>query len=64
MVVKLSNDQWFLKMEDLAKPAIEAVETGKIVFQPEPWKKTYYEWMYNIKDWRLMHQSLMLYIHS
>ena len=56
IVEPILSDQWFLKMEDLAKPAIEAVETGKIVFQPETWKKTYYEWMYNIKDWCISRQ--------
>ncbi len=56
IVEPILSDQWFLKMEDLAKPAIDAVETGKIVFQPETWKKTYYEWMYNIKDWCISRQ--------
>jgi valyl-tRNA synthetase len=50
------TDQWYVKIEPLAKPAIEAVETGKIKFVPENWSKTYYEWMYNIQDWCISRQ--------
>ncbi|MCM0607126.1 MAG: valine--tRNA ligase [Xanthomonadaceae bacterium] len=50
------SKQWFVKIEKLAKPAIEAVETGAITFTPENWKKTYFEWMYNIKDWCISRQ--------
>jgi len=50
------TDQWYVKIEPLAKPAIEAVETGKIRFVPENWSKTYYEWMYNIQDWCISRQ--------
>jgi len=56
VVQPILSKQWFVKIEPLAKPAIEAVETGKIVFQPEHWKKTYFEWMYNIKDWCISRQ--------
>lgn len=56
VVEPILSKQWFIKIESLAKPAIEAVESGKIVFQPENWKKTYYEWMYNIKDWCISRQ--------
>ena len=45
------TDQWYVEIAPLAKPAIEAVESGRIRFVPENWSKTYYEWMYNIKDW-------------
>lgn len=48
--------QWFLKTEELAKPAIEAVEQGKIKFVPENWKKTYFHWMHNIQDWCISRQ--------
>ena len=48
--------QWFVKIEPLAKPAIEAVETGKINFTPKSWEKTYFEWMYNIRDWCISRQ--------
>ncbi|HDT11602.1 MAG TPA: valine--tRNA ligase, partial [bacterium] len=56
VVQPILSKQWFIKIEPLAKPAIEAVETGKIVLQPEHWKKTYFEWMYNIKDWCISRQ--------
>ncbi|HDK38505.1 MAG TPA: valine--tRNA ligase, partial [Thiolapillus brandeum] len=50
------TDQWYVKIEPLAKPAIEAVESGKIRFVPDNWKNTYYEWMRNIQDWCISRQ--------
>jgi len=50
------TDQWFVKTEPLAKPAIEAVEDGRIRFVPENWSKTYFEWMHNIQDWCISRQ--------
>ncbi len=50
------TDQWYVKIEPLAKPAIEAVESGKIRFVPENWSKTYFDWMHNIKDWCISRQ--------
>ena len=50
------TDQWYVKIEPLAKPAIEAVKTGKIRFVPENWSKTYFDWMYNIQDWCISRQ--------
>jgi valyl-tRNA synthetase len=50
------TDQWYVKIDPLAKPAIEAVETGKIKFVPENWSKTYFDWMYNIQDWCISRQ--------
>ena len=50
------TDQWYVKIEPLAKPAIEAVETGRIRFVPENWSKTYFDWMYNIQDWCISRQ--------
>ena len=50
------TDQWYVKIEPLAKPAIEAVETGKIKFVPDNWSKTYFDWMYNIQDWCISRQ--------
>jgi valyl-tRNA synthetase len=50
------TDQWYVKIEPLAKPAIEAVETGRIKFVPENWTKTYFDWMYNIQDWCISRQ--------
>ncbi|GHU68451.1 valine--tRNA ligase [Bacteroidia bacterium] len=48
--------QWFLKMEDLAKPALENVENDTIKFYPEKFKNTYRHWMTNIKDWCISRQ--------
>ena len=50
------TDQWYVKIGPLAKPAIEAVESGRIRFVPENWSKTYFEWMYNIQDWCISRQ--------
>ena len=50
------TDQWYVKVESLAKPAIEAVKSGRIRFVPENWSKTYYDWMYNIQDWCISRQ--------
>jgi len=50
------TDQWYVAVEELAKPAIEAVESGEIKFVPENWSKTYYQWMYNIQDWCISRQ--------
>ncbi|GHV40535.1 valine--tRNA ligase [Bacteroidia bacterium] len=48
--------QWFLKMEHLAKPALEAVENDTIKFHPAKFKNTYRHWMENIKDWNISRQ--------
>lgn len=50
------SEQWFVKMEPLAKPAIEVVEEGKIKFVPKRWEKVYFDWMENIKDWCISRQ--------
>jgi valyl-tRNA synthetase len=50
------TDQWYVDAETLAKPAIEAVETGKTNFIPKNWEKTYYEWMRNIQPWCVSRQ--------
>ena len=50
------TDQWYVKVAELAKPAIEAVENGSIKFVPDNWKNTYYEWMNNIQDWCISRQ--------
>ncbi len=52
----LVSSQWFCKMGELAKPAIEAVRSGKIKFYPERWSKTYFHWMENIQDWCISRQ--------
>ena len=48
--------QWFVKMEPLAKPAIEAVRDGRIKFVPERFDKNYYHWMENTQDWCISRQ--------
>ncbi|MEN9918088.1 MAG: hypothetical protein RL662_524 [Bacteroidota bacterium] len=48
--------QWFLKMEHLAKPALDAVEDDTIKFYPAKFKNTYRHWMENIKDWNISRQ--------
>jgi valyl-tRNA synthetase len=50
------SDQWFVKMEELAKPAIEAVKNGDTEFVPERFDKTYYHWLENIRDWCISRQ--------
>lgn len=50
------TDQWYVKVAPLAKPAIAAVESGKIRFVPDNWKNTYYDWMNNIQDWCISRQ--------
>lgn len=50
------TDQWYVDAETLAKPAIEAVETGKTKFVPKNWEKTFFEWMRNIQPWCVSRQ--------
>ncbi len=50
------TDQWYVKVGPLAKPAIKAVEDGRIRFVPDNWKNTYFDWMHNIQDWCISRQ--------
>ena len=50
------SKQWFVKMEPLAKPAIECVRDGRVRFIPERMEKIYFNWMENIKDWCISRQ--------
>ena len=50
------STQWFVKMKELAKPAIEAVKSGKIKFHPKRYEKTYLNWLENIQDWCISRQ--------
>ncbi len=50
------STQWFVKMEPLAKPAIEAVKSGETRFVPERFEKTYFHWLENIRDWCISRQ--------
>ena len=50
------TDQWYVAVESLAKPAIEAVEKGDIEFVPKNWENTYYAWMHDLQDWCISRQ--------
>ncbi len=55
-VEPLVKQQWFVRMEELAKPAIEAVKTGELKFVPERFDKIYLHWLENIRDWCISRQ--------
>ncbi len=50
------SDQWFVDMQPLAAPAIEAVRDGRVTFHPKRWENVYYHWMENIRDWCISRQ--------
>ena len=56
VIEPMLTDQWFVNAEELAKPAIKAVEEGKTKFHPENWAKTYFQWMRNIEPWCVSRQ--------
>lgn len=56
IVEPIISTQWFVKMEPLAKPAIEAVESGEIQILPAEWEKTYFHFLRNIQDWCISRQ--------
>ncbi len=55
-VEPMMSDQWFVKMDELAKPAIKAVESGRMKFVPERFSKVYLNWLYDIRDWCISRQ--------
>jgi len=55
-VEPMIKPQWFVKMAEMAKPAIKAIETGELQFVPENYSKTYLHWLENIKDWCISRQ--------
>ena len=55
-VEPIISKQWYVKMEELAKPAIEVVKNGETKFVPERFDKTYFNWMENIQDWCISRQ--------
>jgi valyl-tRNA synthetase len=55
-VEPMIKPQWFVAMEELAKPAIEAIKTGELKFVPERFNKTYLHWLENIRDWCISRQ--------
>ncbi len=50
------SEQWFVKMQELVKPAIDAVKNGDIKFVPKRYEKTYFNWLENIQDWCISRQ--------
>jgi len=56
VIEPLISLQWFVKMKPLAEPGIKVVEEGKVQFIPPRWKKTYIDWMENIRDWCISRQ--------
>ena len=56
VVEPMLSDQWFVKMEELAKPAIEAVKSGALQHVPERFEKTYLHWLEEIRDWCISRQ--------
>jgi valyl-tRNA synthetase len=50
------SKQWFVKMEELAKPALESTQNGELIFHPHRWVNTYKHWMENIRDWCISRQ--------
>ncbi|MCB9915828.1 MAG: valine--tRNA ligase [Planctomycetes bacterium] len=56
VIEPLVSEQWFVKMEPLARPAIAAVKSGKLVFRPERWSKVYLQWLENVQDWCISRQ--------
>ena len=69
VIEPLLSEQWFVKMKELAGPAIEAVRSGRIRFHPEHWSRVYLHWMENIRDWCISRQlwwghRIPVYIHK
>ena len=56
VIEPMLSDQWFVAMEELAKPAIEAAEKGQLTHVPERFEKTYLRWLYEIRDWCISRQ--------
>jgi valyl-tRNA synthetase len=56
LVQPMLSEQWFMKMESLAAPAIAAVREGRVVFHPKSWENTYFHWMEHIQPWPISRQ--------
>ncbi|MDO8600382.1 MAG: valine--tRNA ligase [bacterium] len=56
VIEPLPSMQWFLKMQELAKMALNAAESGKVRFHPERWKDVYIDWLKNVRDWNVSRQ--------
>ncbi len=56
IIEPLLSEQWFVRMNELAQPAIAAVREGRVKFHPEHWEKTYFHWLENVRDWCISRQ--------
>jgi len=56
VIEPLLSEQWFVRMKELARPAIDAVKDGHVKFIPERYERTYLDWMENIRDWTISRQ--------
>jgi valyl-tRNA synthetase len=56
VIEPMLSRQWFVKIEPLAKPAIEAVRSGAVTITPQTWEATYFNWMENVHDWTISRQ--------
>jgi valyl-tRNA synthetase len=56
IIEPMISRQWFVKIEPLARPAVEAVRNGTIAILPQSWESTYFNWMGNIHDWTISRQ--------
>ena len=57
IVEPLLTDQWFVKIQPLASPAIDAVKKGEVRFVPKQYENVYFSWMNNIQDWCISRQQ-------
>lgn len=56
VIEPLLSEQWFVRMKDLAKPAIDVVKEGRVKFVPDRYERIYLDWMENIRDWTISRQ--------
>jgi len=56
VIEPLVSEQWFVKMEPLAGPAIQAAKSGRLKFRPERWERVYLQWLENVQDWCISRQ--------
>jgi len=56
VIEPLLSEQWFVRMKELAQPAIDVVKEGRVKFVPERYERTYLDWMENIRDWTISRQ--------
>ncbi|MBU6415435.1 class I tRNA ligase family protein, partial [Patescibacteria group bacterium] len=56
VIEPIPSMQWFLKMKELSRLAIEAAESGRVTFHPERWKEIYCEWLRTVRDWNVSRQ--------